>query len=155
MGAETADPLVIGGGTAGLPAAARVAADGGTVAPAETAEPTGGSARLAGFVWTTPSVEEMRRGHPDGDPRPATALVDGSADGVARIRSLGAGCRPPVPVLGFGRGHQVGTNHYLDTCERPIPGGRGAQIPCTRLADPAPACLAYRIEFTLTLRSVR
>ncbi|MFC8516483.1 FAD-dependent oxidoreductase [Streptomyces sp. NPDC057257] len=120
MGAETVDLLVIGGGMAGLSAAARVAAEGGTVALVEKAERTGGSARFAGFVWTAPSLEEMRRVNPDGDPDLTTALVDGFADGVDWIRSLGVECRPPVPVLGFGRGHQVDTNHYLDTCERLI-----------------------------------
>ncbi|MGW2521902.1 FAD-dependent oxidoreductase [Streptomyces sp. NPDC001617] len=120
MDAETVDLLVIGGGMAGLSAAARVAAEGGSVVLVEKAERTGGSARFAGFVWTTPSVEEMRRVNPDGDPELATALVDGFADGVAWIESLGVECRPPVPVLGFGRGHRVDTNHYLDACERLI-----------------------------------
>ncbi|MGI5452772.1 FAD-dependent oxidoreductase [Streptomyces sp. CA-249302] len=120
MGTETVDLLVIGGGMAGLSAAARVAADGGSVALVEKADRPGGSARFAGFVWTTPTVEELRRVNPDGDPELATALLDGFADGVAWIRSLGVECRPPVPVLGFGRGHQVDTNHYLDTCERLI-----------------------------------
>src|SRR5690242_13610172 len=118
MDAETVDLLVIGGGMAGLSAAARVAAEGGSVVLVEKAERTGGSARFAGFVWTAPTVEEMRRVNPDGDPELATALVDGFAGGVAWIRSLGVECRPAVPVLGFGRGHQVDTNHYLDTCER-------------------------------------
>jgi succinate dehydrogenase/fumarate reductase flavoprotein subunit len=118
MGTETVDLLVIGGGMAGLSAAARVAAEGGSVVLVEKADRTGGSARFAGFVWTTPTVEEMRRVNPDGDLELATALVDGFADGVTWIRSLGVECRPPVPVLGFGRGHQLDTNHYLDTCER-------------------------------------
>ncbi|MFJ9249086.1 FAD-dependent oxidoreductase [Streptomyces sp. NPDC101776] len=120
MDTETVDLLVIGGGMAGLSAAARVAAEGGSVVLVEKAERTGGSARFAGFVWTTPTVEEMRRVNPDGDPELAAALLDGFADGVAWIRSLGVDCRPPVPVLGFGRGHQLDTNHYLDTCERLI-----------------------------------
>ncbi|MEV8547623.1 FAD-dependent oxidoreductase [Streptomyces sp. NPDC051572] len=120
MDAETVDLLVIGGGMAGLSAAARVATEGGSVVLVEKAERTGGSARFAGFVWTTPTVEEMRQVNPDGDPELAAALLDGFADGVAWIRSLGVDCRPPVPVLGFGRGHQLDTNHYLDTCERLI-----------------------------------
>ena len=120
MDAETVDLLVIGGGMAGLSAAARVAAEGGSVVLVEKAERTGGSARFAGFVWTTPSVEEMRQVNPDGDPELAAALVNGFADGVAWIESLGVECRPPVPVLGFGRGHQVDTNHYLHACERLI-----------------------------------
>ncbi|MFJ9906545.1 FAD-dependent oxidoreductase [Streptomyces sp. NPDC101152] len=118
MGAETVDLLVIGGGMAGLSAAARVAAEGGSVVLVEKAGRTGGSARFAGFVWTAPTTEVIRRVNPDGDPDLASALVDGFADGVAWIRSLGVECSPPVPVLGFGRGHQVDTNHYLDTCER-------------------------------------
>ncbi|MER5787509.1 FAD-dependent oxidoreductase [Streptomyces sp. NPDC001980] len=118
MGTDTVDLLVIGGGMAGLSAAARVAAEGGSVVLVEKAERVGGSARFAGFIWTAPTVEELRRVNPDGDPELAAALVDGFADGVAWVRSLGVECRPPVPVLGFGRGHQVDTNHYLDTCER-------------------------------------
>ncbi|MFF3372410.1 FAD-dependent oxidoreductase [Streptomyces sp. NPDC002680] len=114
------DLLVIGGGMAGLSAAARVAAEGGSVVLVEKAERVGGSARFAGFVWTAPTIEELRRVNPDGDPELAEALIDGFADGVVWIRSLGVQCRPPVPVLGFGRGHQVDTNHYLDTCERLI-----------------------------------
>ncbi|MEU9455105.1 FAD-dependent oxidoreductase [Streptomyces sp. NPDC048277] len=118
MGADTVDLLVIGGGMAGLSAAARVAAGGGSVVLVEKAERVGGSARFAGFIWTAPTVGELRRVNPDGDPELAAALVDSFADGVAWVRSLGVECRPPVPVLGFGRGHQVDTNHYLDTCER-------------------------------------
>ncbi|MFJ9627033.1 FAD-dependent oxidoreductase [Streptomyces sp. NPDC101175] len=127
MDTENVDLLVLGGGMAGLSAAARVAAAGGSVVLVEKAERTGGSARFAGFVWTAPTVEEMRRVNPDGDPELAAALLDGFADGVAWIRSLGVDCRPPVPVLGFGRGHQLDTNHYLDTCERLIR-DRGQQV---------------------------
>ncbi|MGI3228710.1 FAD-binding protein [Streptomyces sp. GTA36] len=53
--------------------------------------------------------------------------MDGFTDAVAWIRSLGVECRPPVPVLGFGRGHQLDTNHYLDTCERLIR-DRGGEV---------------------------
>ncbi|MFC8428205.1 FAD-dependent oxidoreductase [Streptomyces sp. NPDC057253] len=127
MDDETVDLLVVGGGMAGLSAAARVAAEGGSVVLVEKADRPGGSARFAGFVWTAPTVEELRRVNPDGDPELAAALLDGFAEGVEWIRSLGVECRPPVPVLGFGRGHQVDTNHYLDTCERLIR-ERGQQV---------------------------
>lgn len=46
---------------------------------------------------------------------------------MAWIGSLGVECRPPVPVLGFGRGHQIDTNHYLDTCERLVR-DRGGEV---------------------------
>ncbi|MGX1910638.1 FAD-dependent oxidoreductase [Streptomyces phaeochromogenes] len=127
MGVGTVDLLVVGGGMAGLSAAARVAAEGGSVVLVEKAERPGGSARFAGFVWTTPTFDEARRVNPDGDAELAAALVDGFADAVAWIRSLGVECRPPVPVLGFGRGHQLDTNHYLDTCERLIR-DRGGEV---------------------------
>jgi len=127
MGVGTVDLLVVGGGMAGLSAAARVAAEGGSVVLVEKAERPGGSARFAGFVWTTPTFDELRRVNPDGDAELAAALVNGFADAVAWIRSLGVECRPPVPVLGFGRGHQLDTNHYLDTCERLIR-DRGSEV---------------------------
>ncbi|WP_241756967.1 FAD-binding protein [Streptomyces sp. WAC00263] len=46
---------------------------------------------------------------------------------MAWIDSLGVECHPPVPVLGFGRGHQIDTNHYLDTCERLVR-DRGGEV---------------------------
>ncbi|MFE2604127.1 FAD-dependent oxidoreductase [Streptomyces mirabilis] len=121
------DLLVIGGGMAGLSAAAKVAHEGGSVVLVERAERPGGSARLAGFVWTAPTLDELRRVDPDGDPELARALLEGFAEGVAWIDSLGVECRPPVPVLGFGRGHQIDTNHYLDTCERLVR-DRGGEV---------------------------
>ncbi|MFE4753183.1 FAD-dependent oxidoreductase [Streptomyces mirabilis] len=121
------DLLVIGGGMAGLSAAARVAHEGGSVVLVERAERPGGSARLAGFVWTAPTLDELRRVNPDGDPELAQALLEGFAEGVAWIGSLGVECRLPVPVLGFGRGHQIDTNHYLDTCERLVR-DRGGEV---------------------------
>ncbi|MFJ9360146.1 FAD-dependent oxidoreductase [Streptomyces mirabilis] len=121
------DLLVIGGGMAGLSAAAKVAHEGGSVVLLERAERPGGSARLAGFVWTAPTLDELRRVDPDGDPELARALLEGFAEGVAWIDSLGVECRPPVPVLGFGRGHQIDTNHYLDTCERLVR-DRGGEV---------------------------
>lgn len=127
MHARKVDLLVIGGGMAGLSAAARVAHEGGSVVLVERAERPGGSARLAGFVWTAPTLDELRRLNPDGDPELAQALLEGFAEGVAWIGSLGVECRPPVPVLGFGRGHQIDTNHYLDTCERLVR-DRGGEV---------------------------
>ncbi|MFC9632153.1 FAD-dependent oxidoreductase [Streptomyces mirabilis] len=121
------DLLVIGGGMAGLSAAAKVAHEGGSVVLVDRAERPGGSARLAGFVWTAPTLDELRRVDPDGDPELARALLEGFAEGVAWIGSLGVECRPAVPVLGFGRGHQIDTNHYLDTCERLVR-DRGGEV---------------------------
>ncbi|MFD5760747.1 FAD-dependent oxidoreductase, partial [Streptomyces sp. NPDC127044] len=55
MHARKVDLLVIGGGMAGLSAAAKVAHEGGSVVLVERAERPGGSARLAGGGWTAPT----------------------------------------------------------------------------------------------------
>ncbi len=102
MHARKVDLLVIGGGMAGLSAAAKVAHEGGSVVLVDRAERPGGSARLAGFVWTAPTLDELRRVDPDGDPELARALLEGLAEGVAWIGSLGV-MLTAVPVLGFGR----------------------------------------------------
>ena len=49
---QTFDLVVVGGGMAGLTAAARAARDGARVAVVERAEELGGSARYAGYLWT-------------------------------------------------------------------------------------------------------
>ena len=53
------DLLVIGGGMAGLSAAASVARKGGSVAIVERAPALGGSAMFAGYVWTAPSLVRL------------------------------------------------------------------------------------------------
>ncbi|MFD5760746.1 FAD-binding protein, partial [Streptomyces sp. NPDC127044] len=83
--------------------------------------------RLAVFVGPPPTLDVWRGVDRDGDPELARALLEGFAEGVAWIDSLGVECRPPVPVLGFGRGHQIDTNHYLDTCERLVR-DRGGEV---------------------------
>ena len=110
------DLLVLGGGMAGLTAASWVARRGGRVVLVERAGALGGSAALAGFVWTTPTVDVLREVNPRGDPDLGAALVDGFPAGVEWIRSLGVTCRPPVTLLRYGRGHQVDTGHYIQAC---------------------------------------
>jgi succinate dehydrogenase/fumarate reductase flavoprotein subunit len=110
------DLLVLGGGMAGLSAAARAAHDGGSVVLVDKAAELGGSAIYAGFAWTAPSLEAMREINPDGDPELAAAVAEGFADGIEWIRSLGVECKPAVTVLRYGRGHQFDTTHYLARC---------------------------------------
>ncbi|MDT3446557.1 MULTISPECIES: FAD-binding protein [unclassified Pseudofrankia] len=110
------DLLVIGGGMAGLTAAAWVARHGGRAVVVERAGTLGGSAALAGFVWTAPTLDVLRAVNPRGDSTLAAALVEGFPAGTEWIRSLGVECRPTVTVLRFGRGHQVDTNHYIGAC---------------------------------------
>ena len=115
-----ADLLVVGGGMAGLTAAASAATLGARVVLVEQGEQVGGSAIYAGFAWTAPSPDVMAEVNPHGDPDLADLLLGGFESGVEWIRSLGVGCRPAVTVLRYGRGHQFDTTHYLSACEQRI-----------------------------------
>ncbi|MBZ3906013.1 FAD-dependent oxidoreductase [Streptomyces griseiscabiei] len=115
---EAVDLLVVGAGMAGLTAGARAAWEGLSVVVTEIADDVGGSARYAGYAWTAPSHEVMERHNPRGETSLKRALVDRFADGVSWIRSTGVDVKDAQPVLGFGRGHQFDTNHYVDTCRR-------------------------------------
>ena len=112
------DLLIVGAGMAGLTAGARAVRDGLSVLVVEIGPDVGGSARFAGYAWTAPSHEIMDQQNPHGDPALKRALVDGFADGISWIRSIGVEAKDAQPILSFGRGHQFDTNHYLDTCRR-------------------------------------
>jgi succinate dehydrogenase/fumarate reductase flavoprotein subunit len=110
------DLLVVGGGMAGLSAAAWAVRHGGSTVLVEKGE-LGGSAARAGFVWTAPTYEALREAIPDGDPELARALVEGFGPAIDWIRSLDVEVQPAVTVLRFGRGHQIQMPNYLHTCE--------------------------------------
>jgi succinate dehydrogenase/fumarate reductase flavoprotein subunit len=67
----------------------------------------------------------MDRHNPRGDAALKRALVDRFADGISWIRSLGVEAKDAQRILGFGRGHQFDTNHYIDTCRRLVLSGGG------------------------------
>lgn len=119
------DLLVIGAGMAGLTAAAKATREGRRVLVVEVSDDVGGSARFAGYAWTAPSREVMDEVNPRGDEALRHALVDRFAEGVGWIRSTGVEAMDPVPILGFGRGHQFDTNQYVDTCRRIVTDGGG------------------------------
>jgi len=128
------DLLVIGAGMAGLTAAAAAASAGARVLVVEKGDHVGGSAIYAGFAWTAPSYEVLREVDPGGDPALGARLIDGFPGGVDWIRSLGVDCRPAVPVLRFGRGHQFDTGHYLGCCEQRIKDRGGLVLTRTTVA---------------------
>ena len=119
------DLLVIGAGMAGLTAAAKAAREGRRVLVVEVSDDVGGSARYAGYAWTAPSREVMDQVNPRGDDALKHGLVDRFAAGVDWIRSVGVEAMEPVPILGFGRGHQFDTNQYVDNCRRLVTGSGG------------------------------
>jgi succinate dehydrogenase/fumarate reductase flavoprotein subunit len=112
------DLLVLGGGMAGMSAAARAAADGARVVLVEKGDAIGGSAAYAGFIWTAPTLDVMREVNPDADPALAARLVEGYASALDWVRSLGAHVAEPVTVLGYGRGCATDMANYLMACDR-------------------------------------
>jgi succinate dehydrogenase/fumarate reductase flavoprotein subunit len=124
---QDVDLLVLGGGMAGLSAAAWSARQGRSVVLVEKAE-LGGNARHAGFIWTAPTLDALREAVPDGDPRLQTRLIEGFAPAVDWVRSLGVEVQPAVSVLRFGRGHQTSILNYLRACELAIRESPGCEI---------------------------
>jgi succinate dehydrogenase/fumarate reductase flavoprotein subunit len=112
------DLLVFGGGMAGMSAAARAADAGASVVLVEKGPAVGGSAMYAGFIWTAPSVEVMRRVNPDAEPDLAAKVVADYADALDWVKSLDVAVADPVTVLNFGRGCATDMANYLLACER-------------------------------------
>jgi succinate dehydrogenase/fumarate reductase flavoprotein subunit len=123
--ARDVDLLVIGGGMAGLTAAARAAGNGQSVVLIETGPDLGGSGRYAGYIWTAPNHEIMEEQNPRGDRDLRETIVDDFTDAVAWIRSIGVEVGRPQRILPFGIGHKLDTNQYLDTCRRIVVEGGG------------------------------
>lgn len=118
--ADSVDLLVVGGGIAGMTAAAAAADAGRAVTVVERADALGGSGQFAGYIWTAPDHETMERVNPAGDGALKRALVDGFDDAVAWIGSLGVDCGPRVPIIGYGRGHKFDTAQYVDACRKAV-----------------------------------
>jgi succinate dehydrogenase/fumarate reductase flavoprotein subunit len=121
MNATTTDVdlFVLGGGMAGLSAAAWSVKQGQSVVLVEKGE-LGGSAARARFIWTAPSYETLREAIPDGDPELARRLIDGFASAVEWVRSVGVEPLTAVTVLRFGRGHRTSMPDYVRACELTI-----------------------------------
>jgi succinate dehydrogenase/fumarate reductase flavoprotein subunit len=122
------DLLVIGGGMAGLSAAARVAQAGGTVVLVEKGETTGGSAAYAEFLWTAPDLETMRAAVPEGNPELAERLIERRPKALAWVQELGVATGPPVELLGFGSGNRVDLAALLRTLERTVRDAPGCEV---------------------------
>jgi succinate dehydrogenase/fumarate reductase flavoprotein subunit len=122
------DLLVLGGGLAGLSAAARAVQDGASVVVVEKGPSLGGSAVYAGFLWTAPTLDVMREVNPDGDPELGARLVDGYDDAIGWVQSLGVATKDPVTVLGYGRGVETDMTGLIAACERVVRQGEDSEI---------------------------
>jgi succinate dehydrogenase/fumarate reductase flavoprotein subunit len=118
------DLVVVGGGMAGLAAAARAAEQGLRVVVLEKTGGVGGSAALsAGILWTAPDVETMREVVPDGDPELGRVLVDGLEPAVERVRAAGVAVSDRWDgQMGFGVAYRADIHallaHWVETIER-------------------------------------
>jgi succinate dehydrogenase/fumarate reductase flavoprotein subunit len=112
------DLLVLGGGMAGMTAAARACSDGASVALVEKGPAIGGSAMYAGFIWTAPTVEVMHEVNPDADSALSARVVERYGEALDWVRSLDVVVADPVTVLGYGRGCATDMANYLLACER-------------------------------------
>jgi succinate dehydrogenase/fumarate reductase flavoprotein subunit len=126
--ADTVDMLVIGAGMAGAAAAARAVQEGASVVVVEKAPVIGGSAVYAGFLWTAPTVEVMRRENPGGRSDLTARLVERFEPAVDWVRSLGVEVGAPVSVLGFGRGFQTDIAGFMMRCERIVRDGPDSEM---------------------------
>jgi succinate dehydrogenase/fumarate reductase flavoprotein subunit len=121
------DLLVVGGGVAGMAAAAHAAASGARVTVVEKTDRLGGSGALsAGIVWTAPDEATFRRVCPDGDTALGRTLVEGFDAAVDRAREAG------VPVserwsgqMGFGVAHRVDMHALLERWREIVDTGGG------------------------------
>ena len=114
---QSFDVLVIGGGMAGLTAAAALVKAGRSVVLVEKGV-LGGTAVHAGYVWTAASAGVLRFVNPRGEPSLGQRLADDFAGAVDWVRSLGVDCKDAVDVLSYGRGHQTDLPGYLRACEQ-------------------------------------
>ncbi|TCS15326.1 FAD-dependent oxidoreductase [Caulobacter sp. BK020] len=109
------DLLVIGGGMAGLSAAAWAAERGARVIVVEKAAVLGGSAVLSGGVfWTAVSAEKMTL-YGGGDPALGRVVFETYPEAVAWLRRRGVDMTPRLDVL-HGQGYQIDIHGYVRGC---------------------------------------
>lgn len=127
------DLIVIGGGMAGMTAAARAAETGARVVVVEKAPQVGGSAVLSGgYVWTATSQAEIDR-HDDGDPALHRVVIEEYPHVMQWLRArMEVG--PPVRAL-YGRGQQVDMWSYMRFCTRVVEGAGGFVVPGTEVSE--------------------
>lgn len=116
------DLVVIGGGVAGMAAAAHAARRGARVTVVEKSDGLGGSGALsAGILWTAPDRETLRRVVPRGDEELGMVIVDGFDAAVEDVRSWGVDVSERwYGQLGFGVAHRIDIHALLHAWEQEV-----------------------------------
>ena len=128
------DLLVVGGGMAGMSAAAWAAERGAMVIVVEKAATTGGSAVLSGGVlWTASSAEKMRQ-YGAGDPALGQVVFDTYPVALAWLRRHGIDMSQRMDVL-HGQGYQIDIHSWIRHCQSLVEQHGGSVILETETLD--------------------
>jgi succinate dehydrogenase/fumarate reductase flavoprotein subunit len=112
-----ADLVVVGGGMAGMTAAAYAAKAGARVVVFEKSPELGGSAVMShGYVWTAPTLDLLLEEDPAINFDLAKVLVEDFPRAVEWIQSTAIANRPVSGMGGFGRGIQIDIAMYMRRC---------------------------------------
>lgn len=128
--ADGVDVLVLGSGIAGTTAALAATRDGARVALVEKTSTFGGSAALsAGFYWSAPDFEALRRRVPLGDPELGRAVLDSFYPTLDLIRSTGVHVSDEriSGIMTYGIGYSFDVRGYLEAARTEI-AARGGSV---------------------------
>ena len=114
------DLLVVGGGIAGMSAAAKAAQNGASVAVIEKQTMLGGSGLYASYLWTAGSEQEMLDRNPECEPGVCLAPVQDAEQIVAWIEALGVNLGRAVRILEFGRGRTLDVAGFVSACAQAV-----------------------------------
>jgi succinate dehydrogenase/fumarate reductase flavoprotein subunit len=136
------DLLVMGGGMAGMSAAAEAALSGARVVVCETSNRLGGTALLStGNVWTVQTAEAFRAADPDGDTSLWQVVRDNLDDSLDWIAGLGVPVRErhkasssstydPPPI-----GRNIDIETFMTRAARAVSGAGGLVLHGTTLSE--------------------
>ena len=117
LDAATVDFLVIGGGMAGMTAAARAAKAGKSVMVVEKAPEIGGSTVLSGGkLWTAASLEMLAEECPGGDAALQRKVIEKFESTADWLRSTGISVDAESRHLHYGRGYNFDVVGYINAC---------------------------------------